>query len=76
VNTHLAAFDEMADKRNADFHDLGTKLKFNTGSTYDADGNGNFPSPLSIYESDVLIWMVCKLIRHADTRMLIDVNGL
>jgi len=56
----------MADKRNADFHDLGTRLKFNTGSTYDADGNGNFLSPLSIYESDVLIWMVCQVIRRAD----------
>ncbi|KIM82825.1 hypothetical protein PILCRDRAFT_457561 [Piloderma croceum F 1598] len=74
VNTHLAAFDEMADKRNADFHDLGTKLKFNTGSTYDVDGNGNFPSPLSIYESDVLIWMV-----HLNYRVDLqdaDVRGL
>jgi phosphatidylinositol-bisphosphatase len=61
VNTHLAAFDEMVERRNADFHDLGRRLRFDTGSRYDADGNTSFPSPSSIYESDVLIWMVREL---------------
>ncbi|KAI5833874.1 DNase I-like protein [Schizophyllum commune Tattone D] len=28
VNAHLAAFDEMVDKRNADFHDLSRRLTF------------------------------------------------
>ncbi|KAJ7850026.1 Endonuclease/exonuclease/phosphatase, partial [Mycena olivaceomarginata] len=28
VNAHLAAFDEMVEKRNADFHDLAKRLRF------------------------------------------------
>lgn len=63
VNSHLAAFDEMVDKRNADFHDLGRRLTFDSGTTYnalDTQGTANLgPSPLSVYETDVLIWMVC-----------------
>ena len=65
----------MADKRNSDFHELGKRLKFNTGSSYDTDGNGSFSSPLSIYDSDILVWMVCKLTRCADG-LLIDAVGL
>jgi inositol polyphosphate 5-phosphatase INPP5B/F len=53
----------MVDRRNADFHDLGKRLRFDTGSRYDDDGNASFPNPLSIYESDVLIWMVCERIK-------------
>jgi len=28
VNTHLAAFDEMTDKRDSDFHELSKRLLF------------------------------------------------
>ncbi|KAG6909315.1 hypothetical protein DXG01_001114 [Tephrocybe rancida] len=31
VNSHLAAFDEMYDKRNLDFQDLSKRLRFETG---------------------------------------------
>ena len=62
MNTHLAAFDEMVDKRNADFHDLKKRLRFDNGLSYDAEGNSGFANPpLSIYESDVLVWLVSKL---------------
>ncbi|KAF5390606.1 hypothetical protein D9757_002587 [Collybiopsis confluens] len=33
--THLAAFDEMAEKRNADFHDLSKRLTFSSSALSD-----------------------------------------
>ncbi|KAF7440117.1 hypothetical protein PC9H_000461 [Pleurotus ostreatus] len=54
VNTHLAAFDEMVDKRNMDFHDLSKRLGFSSYTPVEAVN----PPQTSIYESDVLIWMV------------------
>ncbi|KAL4269489.1 Inositol polyphosphate-related phosphatase domain-containing protein [Pleurotus pulmonarius] len=53
VNTHLAAFDEMVDKRNMDFHDLSKRLGFSSYAPVEAIN----PPQTSIYESDVLIWM-------------------
>ncbi|KAJ7243583.1 Endonuclease/exonuclease/phosphatase [Mycena haematopus] len=50
VNAHLAAFDEMVDRRNADFHDLAKRLRFDL-DTDDAVS-------VTIFESDVLFWMV------------------
>ena len=75
VNAHLAAFDEMTEKRNADFHDLSKRLSFNNdvppAQPPSAEGEDNSPDPrtdsvgtepssqsLSIYETDVLFWMV------------------
>ena len=76
VNAHLAAFDEMTEKRNADFHDLSKRLSFDNKETPPpqlpgADGEDISPEPgteligtefgsgpLSIYETDVLFWMV------------------
>ena len=52
----------MVDKRNADFHDLKKRLRFDNGLSYDAEGNSGFANPpLSIYESDILVWLVSKL---------------
>ena len=74
VNAHLAAFDEMTEKRNADFHDLSKRLNFDNNEIPpqpDAKGEDISPGPrtnlmetepglqpLSIYETDVLFWMV------------------
>ena len=75
VNAHLAAFDEMTEKRNADFHDLSKRLSFNNYEVPPqppvtegedippesrTDVRATVPSSqsLSIYESDVLFWMV------------------
>lgn len=78
VNAHLAAFDEMAEKRNSDFMDLSRKLTFE-GSSASGQGEegetgaddplyagmdpntgegGTGRSILSVYESDVLFWLV------------------
>nr|GAT60061.1 DNase I-like protein [Mycena chlorophos] len=43
VNTHLAAFDEMVEKRNADYTELVKKLRFELGTPVPA-GGGPTPS--------------------------------
>lgn len=72
----------MADKRNADFHDLGRRLRFDTESGYSSwyanvdgdetgsgDGTGEMPVPTGIYESDVLVWMVsCDFLVNLKSR--------
>ncbi|KAI0649768.1 Endonuclease/exonuclease/phosphatase [Trametes meyenii] len=63
VNAHLAAFDEMFERRNADFHDLSKRLQFDSGIVADdsgaASGNGYGPVTiqLGIYETDALFWL-------------------
>ncbi|KAI0311975.1 Endonuclease/exonuclease/phosphatase [Amylostereum chailletii] len=52
TNAHLAAFDDMLDRRNADFHDVSRRLAFGPCEAYVA-------APMAdIYSSDVLFWMV------------------
>lgn len=46
VNSHLAAFDEMVDRRNSDFQDLSRRLTFGLGE-----------DAVSIWESDAIWWM-------------------
>ncbi|KAG6337006.1 hypothetical protein ID866_2066 [Astraeus odoratus] len=51
VNSHLAAFDDMVERRNSDFHDLSTRLSFaSTRST-------GFDDAFGIYQCDALFWM-------------------
>jgi inositol polyphosphate 5-phosphatase INPP5B/F len=73
VNTHLAAFDDMAEKRNLDFHDLSKRLSFDNNDIPPqlpgSERENVSPGPnldligteLSIYDSDVLFWMVSRL---------------
>ncbi|KAF8128623.1 DNase I-like protein [Boletus edulis] len=59
VNAHLAASDEMVDRRNYDFQELSTRLTFSPNGS-----NGSYPSTsivgdtYNVYQSDVLFWMV------------------
>lgn len=56
VDAHLAAFDEMMERRNADFHDLSKRLVFDVVPlSSDASLVNNLPT--TIYDSDVLFWM-------------------
>lgn len=52
----------MYEKRNADFHDLSKRLTFDSGIPVDAYINAQWDGPvtipLSVYETDVLFWMV------------------
>ncbi|KAJ7023466.1 DNase I-like protein [Mycena alexandri] len=58
VNAHLAAFDEMVEKRNADFHDLAKRLQFDLGAVAPEGGGAAVPLTCNVFESDVLFWMV------------------
>ncbi|THH21414.1 hypothetical protein EW146_g123 [Bondarzewia mesenterica] len=56
VNSHLAALDEMMDRRNADFHDITRRLAFSPISQYVTPAREN-GGVLKVFESDMLIWM-------------------
>ncbi|PIL28841.1 hypothetical protein GSI_08887 [Ganoderma sinense ZZ0214-1] len=67
VNAHLAAFDEMFEKRNADFHDLCKRLVFEPViSVDDMPSTGSWYSPaavpLSIFDADMLFWLLASAI--------------
>jgi phosphatidylinositol-bisphosphatase len=59
VNAHLAAFDEMVERRNFDFHDLSRRLVFDQTDTLDSNFSGSTVPETSsgLFESDVLFWM-------------------
>ena len=66
VNAHLAAFDEMFEKRNSDFHDLCKRLVFDLPSSAEdvlSTGSWYTPAamPLSIFDTDALFWLVSTL---------------
>ena len=64
VNSHLAAFDEMFDRRNADFHDISKRLLFDYGMfAPDTQTRGDVAQEdiavaLNVYETDAIFWMV------------------
>ncbi|CDO76134.1 hypothetical protein BN946_scf184332.g4 [Trametes cinnabarina] len=63
VNSHLAAFDEMFEKRNADFHELSRRLQFDSGIVADdavgpGGGYGAATIPLSVFQTDILFWLL------------------
>jgi inositol polyphosphate 5-phosphatase INPP5B/F len=64
VNAHLAAFDEMYERRNADFHDLSKRLSFDSGISMDEFVDQDSPSssssrliPLNVYQTDAVFWL-------------------
>ena len=63
VNAHLAAYDEMYDRRNADFHDISKRLVFDSGvPALDGAPSSQLgpapPSvPLGVFQSDALFWL-------------------
>ncbi|EKM57325.1 uncharacterized protein PHACADRAFT_208418 [Phanerochaete carnosa HHB-10118-sp] len=62
VNAHLAAFDEMYEKRNADFHDISRRLVFDAGAPAPGAPSpqaGGAPpnAPLHAFQSDALFWL-------------------
>lgn len=66
VNAHLAAFDEMYEKRNADFHDISRRLVFDSGvpalgAASPQTGYTTPMVPLNVYQSDALFWMGGKI---------------
>jgi hypothetical protein len=50
----------MLERRNADFHDLSRRLLFHphSGSQLEGGDENYYPINLSIFETDVLFWLV------------------
>lgn len=62
VNSHLAAFDEMTERRNADFHDLSRRMLFQHSADNESEDDPTlvgYPITISVFETDALFWMVC-----------------
>lgn len=59
VNSHLAAYDEMLERRNFDFHDLSRRLIFDQTGELDSNfyATTALETSIGLYESDVLFWM-------------------
>ena len=63
VNAHLAAFDEMLERRNADFHELSKRLVFEThaGQPEDVEEAVDTSIPwIGLFNTDALFWLVRK----------------
>jgi hypothetical protein len=62
VTSHLAANDGMVEKRNSDYREIIRRLQFPVNPATPAEAAEQLhPISSSIFESDVLIWMVCSL---------------
>jgi inositol polyphosphate 5-phosphatase INPP5B/F len=60
VASHLAANDGMMEKRNSDYHEIIRRLQFPLNPATPAEAAEQLrPVSASIFESDILIWMVC-----------------
>lgn len=59
VNAHLAALDEMVDRRNYDFQELSGRLVFSSSGFDRSYLPTSFAGDTyNVYQSDVLFWMV------------------
>lgn len=60
VNSHLAAFDEFTDKRNADYHDVVRRLTFYPNASFPDPGAQTDGTGIAehAFQTDVLFWMV------------------
>ncbi|KAF9788098.1 DNase I-like protein [Thelephora terrestris] len=59
VNSHLAAFEDMVDRRNTDFHDLSSRMQFvrRTDQTPETPTRNLPQVVVSVFDTDVLFWM-------------------
>lgn len=59
MNSHLAAYDEMVDRRNTDFHDLSSRLLFRrqTDVNVEVPAENSQYVDISVFDTDVLFWM-------------------
>ncbi|KAH7915962.1 DNase I-like protein [Hygrophoropsis aurantiaca] len=78
VNAHLAAFEEMVERRNNDFQELSKRLVFEAPTPMGANSDTSNESS-SIYKSDALFWFVNLNYRldlsDVDTRNLLALHS-
>ncbi|KAJ3814924.1 DNase I-like protein [Lentinula aff. lateritia] len=81
VVSHLAAFDEMVAKRNADFHELSKRLVFDSSILATSTSTGSLSTTnkkFGVFESDILFWIVSSHLNYrinisdADVRELLS----
>ena len=63
MNSHLAASDELFDRRNVDFHELSKRLVFETrsGHTEEVVEEAVETIPwLGLFNTDALFWLVSR----------------
>ena len=72
VNSHLAAFDEMVERRNADYNELRKYLKFPEPAAVPAqeDALNTGVHHSGVFESDYAFWFVSFALLLVDTRKL------
>jgi hypothetical protein len=76
VTSHLAAFDDHAERRNVDFDHISRRLEFGPCTEYmwvPREDIEPGPSMLNVYASDVLFWLVSRLVLEAMTGSLMVV---
>ncbi|KAF5350453.1 hypothetical protein D9756_008648 [Leucocoprinus leucothites] len=80
VNAHLAAFDEMVERRNQEFHELSRRLMFGRelNETEPAVYEDELVAQerlltISLYETDVLFWMMFTITSNLDLNYRVDI---
>lgn len=67
VNCHLQAFDDMAAKRDADFHELTRRFSFPSIQPLE---NISATETSSVFDSDALFWLVISSLWHTFEELL------
>lgn len=65
VDTHLAAYDDMVERRNADFHELRRGLNFPSPAIEPRGNDDGVSSRLprsDMLDSDYIFWLVSRLL--------------
>ncbi|KAF9507025.1 hypothetical protein BS47DRAFT_1398971 [Hydnum rufescens UP504] len=74
VNSHLAAYDEMAEKRNLDYRELCRRLSFPLLAATPAEAANSPPGTAPIFDCDCLFWMG-GMFMDAEVRALLNESG-
>ncbi|KAH7928356.1 DNase I-like protein [Leucogyrophana mollusca] len=74
VNAHLAAFDEMTERRHYDFQELSRRMVFEPAVPTGASEAKPPGEPSSIYESDVLFWLGGEFLSALNDREYADLT--
>jgi inositol polyphosphate 5-phosphatase INPP5B/F len=75
VNSHLAAYDEMVDKRNLDYHELCRRLLFPLLAATPAEAATSPAASATIFDCDCLFWMVRSCFHSSLGILFNDLSG-
>jgi inositol polyphosphate 5-phosphatase INPP5B/F len=72
VNSHLAAYDGMAEKRNLDYRELCRRLSFPLLAATPAEAANSPPDTAAIFDCECLFWMVWT---SSHSLLYVSING-